>query len=349
MREALGPAIPTWLTFCPIPPHHPGMDRRRFLLTSLAGALAAPVGAEAQQGGKMWRVGLFHVGLDHVPPSLDGLRDGLKALGYEEGKNIRLDWRNLADEDAARATARAFVRDRVDLIVAFENQTVRAIQATATEIPVVMLHVPDPVADGFVKSLARPGGNITGFAGLGNTPAKEMEIFKEVVPQLRRPLVLFEDRDPASLRWLAAVRRAATTLKLQVVERQVANTTDLERVFAAVKPGDVDGVFIASPDLRTKFPALILHLATKRRLPLAGHRKEWVEGGALFSYNDNLRAIGRAAAVRYVDRILKGAKPADLPVEEVTQFELIINLKTAKVLGLTVPTALLVRADEVIE
>ena len=309
----------------------------------------APLAPNAQEAPKMWRVGLFHVGVDHVPPSLDGLRDGLKALGYEEGKNIRLDWRNLVDEDAARTTAQAFVRDRVDLIVAFENQTVRAIQATITEIPVVMLHVPDPVADGFIKSLARPGGNITGFAGLGNTPAKQMEIFKELVPQLRRPLVLLGARDPVSPRWQAEVRRAATTLKLKTVERQVATATDLERVFAEVKPGDVDGVFVASPDLRTKFEALILDLATKRRLPLAGHRKEWVERGALFSYNDNLRDIGRAAAARYVDRILKGTKPADLPVEEVTQFELVINLKTAKALGLTIPPSLLLRADHVIE
>jgi putative tryptophan/tyrosine transport system substrate-binding protein len=229
------------------------------------GLTLAPFASEAQQAMRIWRIGLFHVGLDHVPPSLDGLREGLTALGYEEGKNIRFDWRNLPDEDAARTTAQAFVRDRVDLIVAFENQTVRAIQATTTEIPVVMLHVPDPVADGFVKSLARPGGNITGFAGLGNSPAKEMEIFKEIVPQLRRPLVLLGSRDPVSPRWLAEVRRAASTLKLQAVERQVANATDLERVFAAVKPGDVDGVFIASPDLRTKFLALILDLATKRR------------------------------------------------------------------------------------
>jgi putative tryptophan/tyrosine transport system substrate-binding protein len=325
------------------------MDRRRFLLAALAGALAAELTAEAQQAEKVWRVGLFHVGVDHVPPSLDGLRDGLKALGYEEGKNIRLDWRNLVDEDAARTTAQAFVRDRVDLIVAFENQTVRAIKATNTQIPVVMLHVPDPVADGFIKNLARPGGNITGFAGLGNIPAKETEIFKEVMPQLRRLLVLFGLHDPASPRWLAEVRRAATALKLEAVERGVTNATDLERIFGAITPGDVDGVFMASPDIRTKFPALILDLATKRRLPLAGHRKEWVEGGALFSYNDNLRAIGRAAAVRYVDRILKGAKPADLPVEEVTQFELVINLKTAKALGLTIPPSLLARADQIIE
>jgi putative ABC transport system substrate-binding protein len=318
------------------------------VVLALSFTLAA-LAADAQEAAKMWRVGLFHVGVDHVPPSLDGLRDGLKALGYEEGKNIRLDWRNLVDEDAARTTAQAFVRDRVDLIVAFENQTVRAIQATTTEIPVVMLHVPDPVADGFIKSLARPGGNITGFAGLGNTPAKQMEIFKELVPQLRRPLVLLGARDPVSPRWLAEVRRAATTLKLKTVERQVANATDLERVFAEVKPGDVDGVFIASPDLRTKFPGLILDLATKRRLPLAAGRKEWVERGSLFSYNDNLRAVGRAAAARYVDRILKGTKPANLPVEEVTQFELVINLKTAKALGLTIPPTLLQRADQVIQ
>ena len=193
------------------------MNRRAFV-TGLGAALAGPLAVEAQQAGRVYRIGLFHVGLDHVPPSLDGLRDGLKALGYEEGKNIRLDWRNLADEDAARTTAQAFVRDRVDLIVAFENQTVRATQATTTEIPVVMLHVPDPVADGFVKSLARPGGNITGFAGLGNTPAKEMEIFKQVMPGLRRPLVLLGARDPVSLRWLPEVRRAATALKLQTVE-----------------------------------------------------------------------------------------------------------------------------------
>jgi len=325
------------------------MDRRRFLLTSLAVALALPLSAEAQQAGKMWRIGLLHVGLDHVPPSLDGLRDGLRALGYEEGKNIHFDWRNLIDEDAARTTAQAFVRDRVDLIVAFENQSVRAIHAISTQIPVVMLHVPDPVADGFVKSLAHPGGNITGFAGLGNAPAKELEIFKEVLPQLRRPLVLLGADDPVSLRWRADVRRAAITLKFEPVERQVANATDLERVFAALKPGDVDGVFVASPDLRTKFPGLILDLAAKGRLPVAGHRKEWVESGALCSYNDNLRAVGRAAAARYVDRILKGARPGDLPVEEVTQFELVINLKTAKALGLTIPPSLLQRADQVIE
>jgi putative ABC transport system substrate-binding protein len=323
------------------------MDRRRFLLTSLAGALAGPLAAEAQPAGRVWRIGLFHVGLDHVPPSLDGLREGLTALGYEEGKNIHFDWRNLADEDAARTTAQAFVRDRVDLIIAFENQTMRAVKATTTEIPVVMLHVTAPVENGFIKSFAHPGGNVTGFAGLGENPSKEVELFKELVPRLKRLLVLF-DVDPASSRWLADVRQAATKLKLELVERQTAKRADIERVFAAIKPGDVDGVFISSPDLRTRFLALILELASNRRLPLQGHRREWVEQGALFSYNLDLRSVGKAAA-RYVDKILKGTKPADLPVEQSSQLQLIINRKTAKTLGLMIPPSLLLRADQVIE
>ena len=325
--------------------------RRTLLRAMLAGvALATPLASLAQQQApKVWRIGLFHVGLDHVPPSLDGLKEGMKALGYEEGRNIIYDWRNLADEDAARATALAFVRDRVDLIVAFENQTVRAAKAATTEIPVVMLHVADPVADGFIKSLSHPGGNLTGFAGLGNIPAKEMELFKELMPRLKRPLILFDASDPTSSRWLAELRRAAPALKLQLTERQVASQADLERVFAALKPGDADGVFIASQHLRTKFPALILELATKRHLPLEGHRKEWVEQGALFSYNLDLRTVGRAAAGRYVDKILKGVKPADLPVEESSQFQLIINRKTAKAFGIKIPNSILLRADKVIE
>jgi hypothetical protein len=172
-----GVACPSTLTPDPCLPHHPGMDRRRFLLTSLAGALATPLAAKAQPAGKVYRIGLFHVGLDHVPPAVDGLRAGLNALGYNvgtaavpkvstviEGPNIRLDWRNLADEDAALETAKSFVRDRVDVIVACENQAVRAAQAATSAIPVVFVHVTDPVAEGFVKTLSRPGANLTGMS-----------------------------------------------------------------------------------------------------------------------------------------------------------------------------------------
>jgi len=176
-----------------------------------------------------------------------------------------------------------------------------------------------------------------------------VELFTEIVPQLRRLLVLVDPEDPATRRWLAKVRQAGAVLKLNLIEREVKRQADVERVFGSLKRSDVDGVFMASPDLRVKFSALTLRLATERRLPVAGHRKEWVAQGALFSYADNVRAIGRAAAGRYVDKLLKGARPEDLPVEEITEFELVINVKTATALGLTIPRSVLLRADHVIQ
>jgi ABC-type uncharacterized transport system substrate-binding protein len=214
--------------------------------------------AQAQQVKKVWRIGVFHVGLDHVPPSLEPLRQELKKLGYEEGKNFWLDWRNLPDEAAARLTAQEFVRAQVDLIVAYENQTVRAAKAATSEVPIVFIAVTDPVAEGFVKSFAHPGGNITGFATWGDLYGKEMELFKEIVPRLRRLLVLINQQDPGTQRALAEVRKAGAVLKLQPVEREVTNEADAERLFRSLKRGDVDGVFIASPNLRNKFPSLRL-------------------------------------------------------------------------------------------
>jgi len=325
------------------------MERRRFIEVIAGALLAVPLAAEAQQAGKVWRIGLFHVGLDHVPPSLDGLREGLKTLGYVEGKNLQLDFRNVADEKAARAVALELAGQRPDLIVAFENQTVRAAKAATNEIPVVFLHVSDPVAAGVVKSLAHPGGNMTGFVALGNAPTKEVELFKQLVPSLRRLLVLSDPDDPGVPEFLRQVRQVATALNFQTLERQTRSQLDLERVFSSVSRSTADGVFIASLNLRVKFHALILQLGADRNLPVAGHRKEWVERGALFSYAENIREIGRAAAVRYVDKILKGARPADLPVEAYEHPQLVINLKAAKALGLTIPPSVLLRADQVIE
>lgn len=310
--------------------------------------LAAPLIGEAQPGGKVYRIGVFHVGLDHVPPSLDTLREGLKVLGYEEGRNLRLDWRNLPDEDAAHATAREFTRDRVDLIVAFENQTARAAKAATAEIPVVFLHVTDPVAEGLVKTLARPGGNLTGFVYYVVSTAKRLELFKEVVPRLRRVLILVDPHDPVAPRYLAEVQKAADILKLRLVQRGAADQTDLYRVFDAIKPGEVDGVISASVDLDIKFTSLLIGLASAKRLPLASYRKEWVHEGALFSYAPDIASVG-APAAQYVDRILKGARPGDLPVVQPTKFELVLNMRTAKALGLTIPQSLLLRADQVIQ
>jgi len=325
------------------------MDRRTCLGLIASCLLATSLIAEAQPAGKVWRLGLFHVGLDHVPPSLDGLRDGLKALGYEEGKNLQLDFRNVADEAAARAAAADLARARPDLLVAFENQTLRAAKAATSQIPVVFLHVTDPVGAGVAESLAHPGRNMTGFIALGNAPSKEAELFKQLVPGLRRLLVLSDPDDPGVPLYRRQVGQVGAALKFQLVERDVRSQTDIERVFAALSHGTVDGVFIASLNLRVKFHSLILRLASEHHLPVAGHRKEWVERGALFSYAESIREVGRAAAARYVDKILKGARPADLPIEAYEHPELVINLKTAKALGLTIAPSLLQRADQVIE
>jgi putative ABC transport system substrate-binding protein len=316
--------------------------------TLILAFLLTPCAANAESSGKVYRIGVFHVGLDHVPPALDTLREGLRQLGYEEGKNLRLDWRNLPDEGTARETAQAFVHDRVDLIVAFENQTIRAAQAATAEVPTVFIGASDPVADGFVHSLARPGGNLTGFAlGLWDFQDKKLELFKELIPQLRRVLVLSDPDEPVTPRLLVEIRRAGAALQLHMVEREATQQADVERVFASVTTNEVDGVFVVSPSLGVKFSSHLVRLASEKHLPLMSHRKEWVAQGALFSYALDQRSIGRQAA-QYVDKLLQGAKPADLPVQRPTTFELVINLRTAHALGLTIPPTLLLQADEVI-
>jgi putative ABC transport system substrate-binding protein len=260
-----------------------------------------------------------------------------------------VDWRNLPDEDAARATAQQFVRDRMDLIVAYENQTVRAAQAATSEIPIVFVAVTDPIAEGFVKSLAKPGGNITGFATWGELYSKEIELFQEIVPRLQRLVVLVDPHDPATVRVLGEVRMSAAALNLRVLGLNVTNQADIEHhIFSSVKRGATDGLFMGSPNLRNKFPAVVTRLAFQNRLPLAMHRKEWVEQGALFSYGFTPPQYARKGAA-YIDKILKGSKAADLPVQQPTKFEFVINLKTAKQIGLTIPPNVLARADKVIK
>jgi putative ABC transport system substrate-binding protein len=211
-----------------------------------------------------------------------------------------------------------------------------------------MLHVTDPVADGFVKTLAHPGGNVTGMSGYRDLVPKHLELFRELIPRLRRVLVLIDPDDPVAPRLLTQTREAAATLKLQLVERAGRTQMELERIFGSLKPGDVEAVFPVSQNLQTKFTSVLIRLASENRLPLWVHRKEWVEQGALFCYAPDYQAVGRDAA-RYIDKILRGAKPADLPVEQMSRLALVINLKTAKALGLTIAPSMLARADEIIE
>jgi putative ABC transport system substrate-binding protein len=304
----------------------------------------------AQTSGKIWHLGLFHVGLDHVPPSLPTLKARLNELGYIEGKNLRFDWRNQADEEQARATANEFVKERVDLIVAFEDQTARAAKAATTRIPIVFVHVFDPVADGYVQSLARPGGNLTGIVSFLEVIGKRLELFKQILPSLQRVLVLVDPEDPLTPREIAMAREAAARLGIRLVEREISRPEQAEKLFAGFQPDEVQGVFVVSPSLLTKFMGTIVRLAWEARLPLAGHRREWVEqqNGALFSYAPNLAPAG-ALVARYVDSILKGASPSDLPVQRLDDIQLVIGVRSARALGITVPEVVLARADAVVE
>jgi putative ABC transport system substrate-binding protein len=241
--------------------------RRRFLRGALvlagAGALAAcgvlpPVTSDPPVSVR--RLGLFHVGLDHVPASLDPLLEELAQLGYRQDQNLAVDWRNLPNETAAETAAREFVANGVDLIVAFENQTMRAVREATSAIPVVFLHVDDPVANGWVQSLAHPGGNLTGFVGAPDLPDKRIEYFKTLVPSLRKLLILSDPGDPVTPRVLPVARRAAAALGIELVEREGTDQQRIEQVFADLRPGEADGVFIASRNLQTNLTLPIIRL-----------------------------------------------------------------------------------------
>ena len=324
--------------------------RRRHFIAALGGAaFACPLGTRAAE--KVWHIGLFHVGLDHVPPSLETLRTRLRELGYVEGKNLNFDWHNEPDEGEARQAARTFVAESVDLIVAFEDQTARAAKAATSRIPIVFVHVSDdPVGAGYVRSFSHPGGNMTGVVSLFDIVDKRLELFKQIVPALARVIVLVDPQDPIMPRELAMAREAAATLHIELLEREASTPEEAERVFAALRPGEADGVLTASPNLQTKFMATIVRLCWAHHLPLAGHRREWVqqENGALFSYAANLAPAGTVVA-RYVDDIFKGATPGELPVQRLDNIHFVLNLKTARAFNIAVPEVTIARADEVIE
>jgi ABC-type uncharacterized transport system substrate-binding protein len=321
--------------------------RTATLALLLLAAACGSSGAVTPKAPQVFRIGLFHVGLDHVPPSLQALEDALKKMGYVEGVNIEFDWRNQKDEAQADETAKEFVRDKKDLIVAFENQTVRAAKAATSTIPIVMLHVTDPVGEGLVANLTHPGGNLTGLIGFRVLTAKQLQMFKNVLPSLTRVLTLTDPEDPAGASLLEQTETAAATLGLTLVEREATDDADLDRVFEELKPGEVDGVFVASQILPTRYSSLMIELSLDHRLPMFVHLRQWVEAGGLLRYGPDYPTVGRAAAV-YVDKILKGAEPGDLPIEEMTQLELIINQKLADELRLKLSPQWLDAADEVI-
>jgi len=312
------------------------------------------------------RVGLMHVGTDHVPPSLktlvgrlaelgwlDGSQDELTARLTQEGHiqspSIELIWRNL-EPVAAKAQAEAFVRDDMDVIVAFEDKSIGAAQAATAQagerIPVVFLHPSDPVAQGLVESLSHPGGNLTGVFGARDPVVKQLELYQQIVPGLKKLLTLIDPTDAATAPLLAQARDAAGQLGLELDIREASEAADIERAFHSLAPGEVKGVFLLSPSLRLNFSKRTIELAAEANLPVQAHRKEWVEQGALFSLGVDVGPVG-AAGARFVDAILKGKRPADLPIEEVPKIEFAISLKRAAELGIVVPQDVIDGADKV--
>lgn len=349
-----------------------------------AGVVGACTGSPATTSPPVPRVGLMHVGTDHNPPSLATLVAGLGDLGWLDapasqvmqqlvgdgtisqgrmnqlegqytGRRIELIWRNL-DPSQVTEQADEFVRERVDLIVAFEDKSIRAAQAAtagpADRIPVVFLHPSDPVRDGLVKSLSHPGGNLTGVWGARDPIAKQLEIYRQIVtrPRPLRLLTLIDPTDTATPPLLDEARVAAGQLGITLEERQAADGPGLEAAFRALTPGAVDGVFILSPSLRLTFSKTILALAAAAHLPVQAHRREWVDPaqqgdqGALFSLGVDVGPVG-AAGARYVDSILKGARPADLPAQEVPRVEFALSLRRAAALGIDVPDDVVTQAD----
>jgi putative tryptophan/tyrosine transport system substrate-binding protein len=312
----------------------------------------APLATEAQQQGKVFRVGALTPAfpISEPYPPLEAFRQGLRDLGYVEGQNLVIEYRYAEGFERLPELAAELVRLQVEVIVASGVPAIRAAQHTTRTIPIVMAGTADPVAAGVVASLARPGGNTTGLSFLSaELPGKRLELLKEAVPQSTRVAVLAKAAGPyESVRWLNLTGAArALGLHLHVVELHSAE--ELDSAFAAMTRAGADAlIVVADQALMDGLRGRIVDLAATSRLPAMYDWKMYVDAGGLMSYGPSLSDIFRRAAT-YVDKILKGAKPADLPVEQPTKFELVINLKAAQALGLTLPPTLLVLADEVIQ
>jgi putative ABC transport system substrate-binding protein len=317
--------------------------RRRTFIAALGGAAAWPLAALAQQA-RVHTLGVLT--LPNPEPLLKALREGLRDAGYVEGNNLRLEIRSAAGKpDIQLEKAAELVRLKVDLIVTFFTPSALAAKQATRDIPIVMAGAGDPVATGLVESLARPGGNVTGqSSGGAEVAGKSLELARELIPTVRRVGVLADESDPFAKAYVAEISEAARSIGIEVEPIILRPGQPLEPVFETMTGRRVDALLIQGSIARKE----MLDLAIKHRLPALTSIQLGPSLGALASYGSDYSALARKSAV-YVDKILKGAKPADLPIVFPTKFLLIINLKTAKSLGLEVPASLLARADEVIE
>jgi putative ABC transport system substrate-binding protein len=324
------------------------ISRRAFIGEALA-AVAAPLAAHAQQAGKVPRIGVMSSGSAASPDLADALRRGLAEFGWVEGQNILIEWRYAEGRpERYPALIAELVRLRVDLIVAGGGTPgAQAAKRATSTIPIVLPAVGDPVATGLVSSLARPGGNVTGLSMLNTEiSAKRVELLREVLPKIERVAVL---SDPAAhTPDLNATQAAAPSLRLRLQVLSVGRPEEFGGVIEAARKADAEALIVLASPVFNTYRRRLIDLVAQNRLIAVYEHRAFPDAGGLMSYGPNLEDMNRRAA-KYVDKILKGAKPADLPVEQPTVFELVINMKTAKTLGLTIPASVLVRADRVIE
>jgi len=327
------------------------VNRRAFLTLVTGGLLAAPLAAEAQQPGRVYRIGFLGPAAEGVyTDSLLSLSTGLRELGYVEGKNIVFEYRFAEDKyERLPDLAAGLVRDKVDVIVVHSTPGTRAAKQATRTIPIVMVNVADPVGTGLVARLARPGGNITGVSNIDvGLAAKRLELLKEVLPKLSLVGVLRNPNNPSGELQFKETQAAARSLGINIQLFDVRDRKELESAFSVMAKARADAFTVMGDPLFLSQQKHIANLATTTRLPSVFARNENVEAGGLMSYGPTFADQFRQA-VTYVDKIFKGEKPGDLPVENPTRMYLVINLKTAKALGLTIPPSLLLRADQVIE
>jgi ABC-type uncharacterized transport system substrate-binding protein len=325
------------------------MGKKTIIVVCLIALTLAPFRlADAQQQKRVPRIGyLSFMGRPNSPvPSIEAFRLGLRDLGYVEGQNIVIEYRFAEGKrDRLPELAAELVRLNVEVIVAGDSATIPFATQATRSIPIVMSVSNDPVGVGYIASLARPGGNITGLSNVSvDLAGKRLELLKEVVPKLSRVAVLGGPRNPD---WTEFVN-AATTMGIKLQTLKVQDSKELEGAFELARRERAAGLIVLPSPLTNSYRRQIVTLAAKSRLPTMYPLQEYVEEGGLIAYGPNIPEMHRRAAV-YVDKILKGAKPADLPVEQPMKFELVINLKAAKQIGLTIPQSLLYRADKVIK
>jgi putative ABC transport system substrate-binding protein len=326
-------------------------SRRTFLVTFAGGILAVPLAAEAQQAGRLPTIGYVSPAVAGPNALVDAFNRGLREAGFVEGRNIVVDRRHMGSrEDQYDQVMAQLEQQKVDVIVAAGPPAALAAKRVVKTVPVVFAGVGDPVVIGLVQSLARPGGNLTGVA-FDVTPeiaGKRLELLKAAVPTLSRVAALWSSADPVGLPQFRQLEQAAQRVRVKVIPYDVRGPESFDPLFDEILKDRANGMLVVGGPVNVIHQKRIIAFASTHRLPAVSISRSYVEDGGLMSYGPSFADIMQHAA-GYVARILKGAKPGDLPIEQPTKFELVINLKTAKALGLTIPRSLLVRADQVIQ